>query len=102
MFNPFSAESYRFHPKPPEGSPKPEPTPFSVEQTQSVTPIEPAPPAATPPSIEAVSQSPQAVEVVSMPDVSSLSPEPNDLHSDASKLMQEKQDQQVQDNPGAG
>lgn len=28
--------------------------------------------------------------------------EPNDLHSDASKLMQEKQDQQVQDNPGAG
>lgn len=100
MFNPFSAESYRFHPKPPEGSPKPEPTPSSVEQPMSVTPIEPAP--ISPPSIEINPGPSQAVEAVSVPDVSSMSPEPNDLHSDASKLMQEKQDQQVQDNPGAG
>lgn len=100
MFNPFSAESYRFHPKPPEGNPKPDPAASSVEQPASVTPIEPAP--VNPPSIEAIPQSPQAVEAINIPHEVLTSPEPNDLHSDAAKLVQEKTDQQLQDNPGAG
>lgn len=99
MFNPFSAESYRIHPKPPEGSPKPEPTPSSVEQSAPVAPIETTP--VIPPAIELPSQSP-SVEALNVPHEVIMTPEPNDLHSDAAKLMQDKTDQQVQDNPGAG
>lgn len=100
MFNPFAAESYRSHQKPSEGNPTPEPSMSSVEQPAPATPSEPAP--VSPPAIELPPQSPPAVEPLNIPHEVIVPPEPNGLHADAAKLMQEKTDQQTQDTPGAG
>lgn len=100
MFNPFARESYRSSQIPPEGKPKPETDPNSVDHQLSATPTEPT--LANQPSIEVVPPSPQVVETISIPHEVVVEPEPNDLHSEAAKLVQEKTGQQVQDNPGAG